>query len=85
MSTVKTAFSLDEALFERAERAAREMSVTRSRLYAEAIREYLERRRSRILFEQLNRAYSDGIDHEEHKVLRGIRRVRRRHEEAEPW
>ncbi len=85
MSTIKTAFSLDEALFEQAERTARELRMSRSRLYAEALRDYLERRRNRMLFEQLNRACSGGMDQEEGKVLRGIRRVRRRHEEAEPW
>ncbi|MEW6366509.1 MAG: hypothetical protein AB1714_17925 [Acidobacteriota bacterium] len=85
MSTIKTVIPLDETLYEQAERTARELRVSRSRLYAEAIREYLERRRNCRLFEKLNRVSSDGVDREERRVLRGIRRVRRRHEEAEPW
>jgi metal-responsive CopG/Arc/MetJ family transcriptional regulator len=40
---VKTAVSLPDNLYDRAERAARRLGRTRSALYAEALREYLDR------------------------------------------
>jgi metal-responsive CopG/Arc/MetJ family transcriptional regulator len=40
---VKTAVSLPDDVYARAERAARRLGRTRSALYAEALREYLDR------------------------------------------
>lgn len=40
---VKTAVSLPDDVYARAERAARQLGRTRSALYAEALREYLDR------------------------------------------
>lgn len=42
-SEVKTAVSLPDDVFARADRAARRLGRTRSALYAEALREYLDR------------------------------------------
>lgn len=42
-SGVKTAVSLPDDVYARAERAARRLGRTRSALYAEALREYLDR------------------------------------------
>lgn len=40
---MKTAISLPDSLFERAERVAREMKLNRSQLYAQALEAYLAR------------------------------------------
>jgi metal-responsive CopG/Arc/MetJ family transcriptional regulator len=39
---MKTAISLPDTLFERAERVAREMKLNRSQLYAQALEAYLD-------------------------------------------
>jgi metal-responsive CopG/Arc/MetJ family transcriptional regulator len=55
---MKTAISIPDPLFKAAERAAKRQKVSRSRFYAKALQEYLERRRSRGIKEALNRIYS---------------------------
>jgi metal-responsive CopG/Arc/MetJ family transcriptional regulator len=57
--TIKTAISLDQALFEEAETLATALRVSRSRLYGLALRDYLRRQANRARFEQLNRVYGE--------------------------
>ena len=52
---MKTAVSLPDELFEEAEAAAARMHVTRSRLYAEALRLFLERQREQSITDQINK------------------------------
>jgi len=62
---MKTAISLPDDLFRSAEAAARKMGMSRSQLYATAISEFLERRRSSRITERLNKIYSkehSGLD-----------------------
>ena len=53
---MKTAISLPNALFERAERFARRFKKSRSQLYAEAIIEYLERHAPEAVTDAMNSA-----------------------------
>ncbi|HWQ14886.1 MAG TPA: hypothetical protein VNL77_18955 [Roseiflexaceae bacterium] len=69
MANVKTAISLQEELFERAEAAAREMNVSRSRLVAMALEEFIRKRENRKLAEQIDAAYGEGLDDEERAWL----------------
>jgi metal-responsive CopG/Arc/MetJ family transcriptional regulator len=55
---MKTAVSLPEDLFRMAENAARKLKMSRSQLYATAIAEFLERRRTNKITERLNQVYS---------------------------
>ncbi len=55
---MKTAVSLPDELFEEAEAAAENLKVSRSRLYAEALREYLDRRRGEEITKKLNEVYA---------------------------
>ena len=64
MATVKTAISLQEYLFEQAEAIAAEMKISRSRLIAIALEEYIRRHQNRILLEKINAAYGDISDTE---------------------
>lgn len=62
---MKTAISLPDDLFQMAEAAARKLNISRSRLYATAISEFLERRRTRNITKRLNSVYdkeSSGLD-----------------------
>lgn len=54
---MKTAISINEELFESAERFARERSMSRSELYAKALRHYLEEYRSERITERLDEIY----------------------------
>jgi metal-responsive CopG/Arc/MetJ family transcriptional regulator len=55
---MKTAVSLPDELFQRAESAARKLRVSRSRLYALAIGEYLDRRRADRITRRLDEVYA---------------------------
>jgi predicted transcriptional regulator len=55
---MKTAVSLPDEIFRLAEAAAGRLRVSRSQLYATAISEFLERRRTDAVTERLNEVYS---------------------------
>jgi metal-responsive CopG/Arc/MetJ family transcriptional regulator len=59
MSTVKTAISLPEPLFERADAFAQRQRISRSQLFARAVEEFLRRHESQVLLEALDRVYGD--------------------------
>ena len=65
MATVKTAISLDASLLRQAEEVAQEQKKTRSGLFRDAVREYVERYENRKLLAELNAAYGDGPDPED--------------------
>jgi metal-responsive CopG/Arc/MetJ family transcriptional regulator len=54
---MKTAISLPDELFEEADRLARRLKRSRSRVYADAIREYVARHDSESVTAGLNRVY----------------------------
>lgn len=54
---MKTAISINEELFESAEKFARKRGMSRSELYATALRQYLEERRSERITERLDEVY----------------------------
>ncbi len=58
---MKTAISLPDPVFERAERLAGKLGVTRSRLYALALEQYLDQAEHQPdpVTEALNRVYAD--------------------------
>jgi hypothetical protein len=55
---MKTAVSLPDEIFRQAEATAKKLRMSRSRLYATAISEYLDRHRADSVTERLNRLYS---------------------------
>ena len=55
---MKTAISIPDEIFEKAERAAKKLGVSRSELYAKAVRDFVERYRRENLTEKLNEVYS---------------------------
>jgi metal-responsive CopG/Arc/MetJ family transcriptional regulator len=54
---MKTAVSIDDAVYQRAEEVATLMEVSRSRLYTQAISEYVQNHDSDSITEQLNQYY----------------------------
>jgi metal-responsive CopG/Arc/MetJ family transcriptional regulator len=76
--TVKTAISLDGALLREAQGVARRLKVSRSRLFATAMQEFLERRKNRELLQAINAAHERGEDAGEARLLRAWQRQRRK-------
>jgi predicted transcriptional regulator len=54
---MKTAISVPDDLFRTAEAAARRLRVSRSKLYATALADFLERQQSNTITERLNEIY----------------------------
>lgn len=57
MATIKTAISLQEALFEQVDDLARELHVSRSQVVALALEEFVQRHQNRQLLEAINQAF----------------------------
>ena len=76
---MRTAISIPDAIFRRAERLARRLKMSRSRLYTEAIAEYLCRRDPDEVTAAIDSALA-GLEPEEF-VAESARRVLRR----APW
>jgi metal-responsive CopG/Arc/MetJ family transcriptional regulator len=58
-ATVKTAISIPEELFESAEQFARGRGMSRSELYATALRHYLEEHRGKMITARLDKIYGE--------------------------
>jgi len=67
-SEMKTAISIPDWIFQEAEEAARRLGISRSELYARAMRKYLEKIRHASTTEALNRIYAE----EESRVAPGM-------------
>jgi metal-responsive CopG/Arc/MetJ family transcriptional regulator len=54
---MKTAVSLPDLLYERAEETASYMGIPRSKLFALALEEYIERHNGKMIIEKINEVY----------------------------
>jgi len=79
MRSIKTAISLEKTLFEQIDALAKEMQISRSRLFALAAQEFLGRHENRKLLGAINHAYADMPTAEEDKLLV---EMRKRHSEV---
>jgi metal-responsive CopG/Arc/MetJ family transcriptional regulator len=77
MAYVKTAISLQETLLQKMDDMARRLDISRSRLFALAAEEYLQRYQNQELLEAINSAYDDLPDPEEVTHWQQMRRQHR--------
>lgn len=78
MRSVKTAVSIPEPLFKEAEGLARRLGVTRSRLYAEALEDYVEHHENEELLEKINAAYEKPLSAEEKRLFERMKGYQKR-------
>jgi len=78
MSNIKTAISLQKSLFEQVDHMAREMKVSRSRLFVMALEDYIRRYQNQALLEKINQAYQGAPDKSEEARLRGMKKQQRK-------
>jgi hypothetical protein len=75
---MKTAISIDDALLQEADETARRMGLSRSRLFAVAVSDFLRRRRAEEMLLRLNEVYADGLEPEDKHLLHRMKtKVRR--------
>jgi predicted transcriptional regulator len=75
---MKTAISINDGLLQEADETARQMGVSRSRLFALAVGDFLQRQRREQMLLRLNEVYAKGMEPAETPLLKGIKsKVRR--------
>ena len=77
MAYVKTAISLQETLLHKMDDVARQLDISRSRLFTLAAEDYLQRYQSQELLEAINTAYDDLPDPAEEIHHQRMRRQHR--------
>ena len=65
MPTTKTAISLPSDLFKKMDQLSKRLRVSRSRLYALALQEFIERRHAEEITQRLNEVYSQSESDED--------------------
>lgn len=85
MTTIKTAVSIEEKLFQRVEELAGEMQVPRSRIFSMALESYIERYDTQKLIDILNVVYADGLTEEEKEDMEAMRYLQAELLEDEQW
>ena len=83
MQAIKTAISIEKDLFEQAEKMARSMKVSRSKLFVIALQDFIEHQKNKELLAQINAAYAEEPDASEQALRRKSRRQHRRMVEGE--
>jgi len=84
MLAVKTAISIEKNLFDQADKIARTMKVSRSKLFVIALQDFIEHRKNRELLAQINAAYDDNPDVSE-QTLRNKARLQHQHIVEGEW
>jgi metal-responsive CopG/Arc/MetJ family transcriptional regulator len=72
---MKTAISLSDSLFHSADTLARRLGISRSRLFATAVEEFVAKHRSEKITERLNSIYSSDPSRIEPPLRRAQKRV----------
>ena len=78
---MKIALSIPDELFESGETLSKRLGVSRSRLYATALAEFVAKNRGRKITERLNALYES----EESRLPRALRRLQGRSLTRKPW
>ncbi len=78
---MKVALSIPDDLFESAETLGKRLRVSRSRLYATALADFLAKHRGRKVTERLNAVYAT----EDSRLPSAVRRLQGRSLEREGW
>lgn len=76
--SMKTAISIDDALLREADETARLMGLSRSRLFALAVADFLQRQRREQMLLRLNEVYGNGVEPAERRLVKGIKAKIRR-------
>ena len=70
---MKTAISIDDGLLQEADETARLMGLSRSRLFALAVGDFLQRQRREQMLLRLNEVYPEGMKPAEAHLLKEIK------------
>jgi len=74
MTVIKTAISIDKSLFEKINQLANEIKLSRSQIFSQAVRYFVDKRDNLELVRRINQAYADVIDEAEARLLEKSKR-----------
>lgn len=77
MQAMKTAISIEKNLFDQADNLARTMKVSRSKLFAIALQDYIQHQKNKDMLAQINAAYAEEPDTTEQTLRRKSRQQHR--------
>jgi len=64
MPNIKTAISIEKPIFEKIDTLAKDLKVSRSSIFSQAAKEYIQRHQNRELLKQINNVYDDQSESE---------------------
>jgi metal-responsive CopG/Arc/MetJ family transcriptional regulator len=76
MSYMKTAISIDENLFKKAEKLSAKLHISRSQLFAQALEHLIEKSETLEIIQKLNAVYGQGDDGGKVVTKTGKRRMK---------
>jgi metal-responsive CopG/Arc/MetJ family transcriptional regulator len=82
--TVKIAISVEKELYNKAEKLAAKMQITRSKLYSIALEKFLMEKENEFLLREINENYQES-DPGEEKILNAMKKYREKTIEMEEW
>jgi len=84
-TSVKTAISIQKELFEEVNNLAEELHVSRSKLFALAVQDFIKKNENKKIISQINKAFSNTLDSEEQNLQNKMRLKQARNLERESW
>jgi metal-responsive CopG/Arc/MetJ family transcriptional regulator len=78
MANIKTAISIEQPLFKEIEALAKEMKISRSRLFSVAVRDFIQHHKNQELLNAINAAYNDRPDFSEERLNKQMKSKQRR-------
>nr|CAA6829148.1 MAG: Unknown protein [uncultured Thiotrichaceae bacterium] len=84
-SSVKTAISMQQHLFDDVNALADELNVSRSKLFVLAIEEFMKKNESKKMLAQINAAFADSPDETESKNSELMKGKQRKILENDSW
>ena len=70
MPNVKTAISIEKPVFDQVNDLAKDLNISRSRLFVLAVQEFMQRHSNRELLHAINEAYDDLPDDDQKNVAK---------------
>ena len=84
-SSVKTAISLRQPLFDDVNDLASEMKISRSKVFVLAVEDFIKKYENKKMLSKINEAFSDSPDKEEIENNNFMRSKQRKILESEKW
>ncbi len=84
-TSVKTAISIKKELFCDVNRLAKELQISRSKLFVLAVSDFIKKNENKKIISQINKAFCDHPDSKEEKLQKAMRQKQARNLERESW